>query len=53
MQIKMTLRLHLISIRKARLKAQATADTGKDVVGLQDGKSHLGKQSGSSSENWK
>jgi hypothetical protein len=60
MQIKITLRFHLIPVRMARLKTQVTADAGKDVEkehsfiagGTASWYNHSRNQSGGSSENW-
>jgi hypothetical protein len=61
MQIKTTLRFHLIPVRMARSKIQVTADADKDmekeehssiVGGIASLYNHSGNQSGGSSENW-
>jgi hypothetical protein len=61
MQIKATLRFHLIPVRMAKIKAQMIADAGKDVEkeehssivgGNASWYSHSGNQFGGSSENW-
>jgi hypothetical protein len=61
MQIKTTLRFHLIPVKIAKIKIQGTEDAGKDVEkeehsfvvgGIAILYNHSGNQSGSSSENW-
>jgi hypothetical protein len=61
MQIKTTLRFHLIPVRIAKIKIQVTADAGKDVekeehsfvVGrIESLYNHSGNQSGGFSKNW-
>ena len=60
MQIKTTLRFHLIPVRIAKIKTQVTGDAGGDVEkeeysSIADGiaglYNHSGNQSGGSSEN--
>jgi hypothetical protein len=60
MQIIMTLRFYLKSVRMAKIKAQVTADAGKHVEkeehfsiasGIASWNNHCGNQSGSFSEN--
>ena len=61
MQIKMTLRFHLIPIRMAKIKNTSKIHAGKDVKqgqsssagGIENWYNHSGKQSGVSSENKK
>jgi hypothetical protein len=61
MQIKTTLRFHLIQVRMAKLKSQVTADLGEDVEkeehfsiagGIARWCNYSGNQFGSSLENW-
>jgi hypothetical protein len=61
MQIKTTLRFHLIPVRMAKIKIQVTADAGEDVEkeeyssivgGIASLYNHSGNQYSSSSENW-
>jgi hypothetical protein len=61
MQIKTTLRFHLTPVRVAKIRAQVTADAGKDVEkevhfstagGIANLYNHSGNQSGVSTENW-
>jgi hypothetical protein len=57
-QIKTTLKLHLIPVRMAKTKTQVTTDAGKDVNeelssivgGISSWYNHSGNQSGGSSE---
>ena len=60
MQIKTTLRFHLIPVRMAEIKTQVTAYAGEDVEkeehssivgGIASWYNHSGNQSGGSSEN--
>jgi hypothetical protein len=56
MQIKTTLRFHLIAIRMARSKPQMTTHVGEDVeklssIVITNCYNHSGNQSGGSSEN--
>ena len=60
MQIKTTLRFHLILLRMANIKTQVTTDAGENVEkeedysivgGMASWYNHSGKQSGGSSEN--
>ena len=60
MQIKTTLRFHLITDKMAKIKTQMTADAGEDVekeghssfvAGIASWYSHSGNQIGGSSEN--
>jgi hypothetical protein len=62
MQIKMTLRFHLTSIRIIKNKTQVTVDAVKNVkkeehshiaAGIANLYKHSENQSGSSSKNWK
>ena len=62
MQIKTTLRLHLTTIRMAKIKTSGSNIVGKDVEkeehssiagGIANWFKHPGNQSGGSSENWK
>ena len=61
MQIKTTLRFHLIPIRMAKIKTQATEHVDEDVEkeeysslvgGIANWYNHSGNQSGGSSKNW-
>ena len=61
MQIKTTLRFHLIPIRMAKIKTQETAGAGEDVEkveqysifgGIARWYNHSGNQSGGYSEYW-
>ena len=61
MQIKTTLRFHLIPVRMVKTETQVTADAGEDVEkeelssiagGIASLYNHSGSQSGGSSENW-